>query len=161
MAGELNIVCHGGVAEMEKEARMRLLGDIVFYSAHYQWPALLKFHAAVLSEVENGTAGWEYDYSHLEQQMLMPFPLTKQKGERKVEKSSRSASGANNGGRQEDRVVYCGDFQNDACDLQDNHGGQFFGQSVSFQHICATCWKRTKTRAYHPASSMDCPFYEH
>ena len=66
-----------------------------------------------------------------------------------------------NTGRQEDRVVYCGDFQNDACNLQDNHGGQFFGQSVSFQHICATCWKCTKTLVYHPASSMDCPFYEH
>ena len=107
-----------------------------------------------------GTAGWEYDYSRLEQQMLMPFPLTKQKGERKVEKSSRSASGANNGGRQEDRVVYSGDFQNNTCNLQDNRGGQFLGQSVSFQHICATCWKHTKTCAYHPASSMDCPFYE-
>ena len=51
---------------MEKEARLRLLGDIVFYSAHYQWPALLKFHAAVLSEVEKGAIGWGYDYSCLE-----------------------------------------------------------------------------------------------
>ena len=89
--------------------------------------------------------------------MVNLFPLTKQKGERKVDKSSRSDSGAN----KEDRLVYCGEFQNDACYLQDNHGGQFFRQSVSFQHICATCWKRTKTRAYHPASSMDCPFYEY
>ena len=134
-----------GCCRNGKRARLRLLGDIVFYSA----------------QVEKGTAGWEYDYSRLEQQMLMPFPLTKQKGGWKVEKSSQSASGPNNGGRQEDRVVYCGDFQNDACNLQDNHGGQFFGQSVSFQHICATCWKRTKTFIYHPASSMDCPFYEH
>ena len=150
-----------GCCRNGKKARLRLLGHLVLYSAHYQWPALLKFHAAVLSEVEKGMAGWEYDYSRLEQQTLMPFPLTKQKEEQKIDKSSRSASGANNGGRQENRVVYCGDFQNDACNLQDNHGGQFFGQSVYFQHIGATCWKRTKTRAYHPASSMDCPFYEH
>ena len=33
VAGELNIVCHGRVAEMEKEARLRLLGDIVFSMA--------------------------------------------------------------------------------------------------------------------------------
>ena len=30
VAGELNIVCHGGVSEMEKEARLRLLRDMVF-----------------------------------------------------------------------------------------------------------------------------------
>ena len=60
---------------MEKEATLRLLGDIVFISAHYQWPAFLKFHVAVLSEVEKGTAGWEYDYSRLEKQMLGPYSL--------------------------------------------------------------------------------------
>ena len=106
MAGELNIVCQGGVSEMEKEARLRLLGDIVFYSAHYQWPALLKFHAAVLSEVEKGAAGWGYNYSCLEQQMLMPFPLAKNKGERKVERVSRPASAANGGGKPDERVVF-------------------------------------------------------
>ena len=71
VAGELNITCHGVVSEMETEARLRLLGD-VFYSTPYQWPALLTFHAAVLSGVEKGTAVWEYDHSHMEQQMLMP-----------------------------------------------------------------------------------------
>ena len=30
MAGELNIVCHGGVSEMEKEARLRLFVDVYF-----------------------------------------------------------------------------------------------------------------------------------
>ena len=161
LAGELNIVCQGGVSEMEKEARLRLLGDIVFYSAHYQWPALLKFHAAVLSEVEEGAPGWGYDYSRLEQQMLMPFPLAKNKGERKVERVNRPASAANGGGKPDERVVYCGEFQNGSCTLQDNHGGKFFGQSVVFQHICATCWKESKTRAHHPASSTECPLYEH
>ena len=138
VAGELNIVCQGGVSEMEKEARLRLLGDIVFYSAHYQWPALLK------SEVEKGAPGWGYDYSRLEQQMLMPFPMAKNKGERKVERVNRPASAANGGGKPDERVVYCGEFQNGSCTLQDNHGGKFFGQSVVFQHICATCWKELK-----------------
>ena len=30
VAGELNIVCHDGVSDMEKEARLRLLRDVVF-----------------------------------------------------------------------------------------------------------------------------------
>ena len=121
----------------------------------------MKFHAAVLSEVEKGAAGWGYDYSRLEQQMLMPFPLAKNKGERMVERVSRPASAANGGGKPDERVVYCGEFQNGSCTLQDNHGGKFFLQSVVFQHICATYWKELKTRAYHPASSTECPLFEH
>ena len=74
VARKLNIACYGGVSELEREARLRLLGDIVFYSPPYQWQALLKFHAAVLSEVERGATGWGYDYSRLEQQLLMLFP---------------------------------------------------------------------------------------
>ena len=37
--GELNIV----FSELEKEALLRLLEDVIFY-AHYQGPSLLKFH---------------------------------------------------------------------------------------------------------------------
>ena len=45
VVGELNIVFEFGVSMRENEARLRLLGDVNFYSAHYQWPALLKFYA--------------------------------------------------------------------------------------------------------------------
>ena len=65
VAGELDIVCDCGVSMREREARLRLLGDVNFYSAHYQWSALLKFHAAVCQRwrevVWNGgtiTADW-------------------------------------------------------------------------------------------------------
>ena len=89
--------------------------------------------------------------------MLMPFPLAKNKGERKVERVRRPATAANGEGKPDERVVYCGEFQNGSCTLQDNHGGKFFGQSVVFQHICATCWKELKTCVHHPASSTECP----
>ena len=74
VVGGLNIVFEFGVSMRENEARLRLLGDVNFYSAHYQWPALLKFYAAVLSEVEMGKMEWEDDYSRLEHQMLMLNP---------------------------------------------------------------------------------------
>ena len=86
----------------------------------------------------------------------MPFPLAKNKGERKVERVNRPASAVNGGVKPDERVVYCGEFQNGSCTLQDNHRGKFFGQ-----HICATCWKELKTCAHHPASSTECPLYEH
>ena len=40
-------------------------------------------------------------------------------------------------------------------------GASFFGQPALFQHICGVCWKKSKVRACHPASSLDCPLYEH
>ena len=105
---------------------------------------------------------WGDDYSRLEQQMLMPFPLTKGKTERRQEKGVNAAPKVTNGGgKADDRILYCAEYQNDSCQLHDNHGGQFFGQPALFQHIYAVCWKKSKVRARHPASSLDCPFYEH
>ena len=40
-------------------------------------------------------------------------------------------------------------------------GASFIGQPALFQHICAVCWKKSKVRACQPASSLDCPLYEH
>ena len=157
VVGELNIACHGVVSELEKEARLKLLGDIVFYAVHYQWPALLKFHTAMLSGIEKGAAGWGYDYNRLQQHVLMPFPLAKFGGGWKVRKVSWLASGANVGGKHDQSVVYWGEYRHDSYILHDNHGGRFFAQSVLFQHICSTCWKQLKTCAYHLASSTECP----
>ena len=121
VAGELNIVCNCGVSVKEREARLRLLSDINFYSAHYQWPALLKFHAAVLSEVEKGQMQWGDDHSGLEQQMLMPFPLTKGKTECRQEKGVNAAPKVTNGGgKADDRILYCAEYQNDLCQLHDS-----------------------------------------
>ena len=101
------------------------------------------------------------DYSRLEQQMLMPFPLGKGKIERRAEKGPGSGAKAVSGsGRNEDRVLYCAEFQNNACHFHKDHGGQFFGQQALYQHICAVCWKKSKVRAQHPASSVECPNYE-
>ena len=162
VAGDLNIVCDCRVSVREREARLRLLGDVNFYSAHYQWPALLKLHAAVLLEVDKGHMEWGDDYSRLEQQMLMPFPLVKSKTERRSEKGpSTGVKATNGGGKNEDRVLYCAEYQNEACYIHNDHGGQFFGQSALCQPICAVCWKRSKVRAHHQASCTECPHFEH
>ena len=49
VAGELNILMDESMSESERLARIELLGDDVFNAAHYQWQAVLKFHAAVLA----------------------------------------------------------------------------------------------------------------
>ncbi len=64
-----------------------MLHDTVFNMGFYEWPAILKLHAAILAEIESGSKTWNSDFSHLEQQMLMPFPL--QKGKTKPGKTDR------------------------------------------------------------------------
>ena len=138
-AGELNIVCDCGVSMREREARLRLLSDVNFYSAQYQWSALLKFHAAVLSEVERGRMEWGNDYSRLEQQVLMPFPLGKGKTERRAEKGPGSGAKAVSGsGRNEDRVLYCAEFQNNACHFHNDQGGGGGGSASDSRHCFST-----------------------
>ena len=58
VAGELNIVYKCGVSLREKEARLRLLRVVKFYSAHYQWPALLKWWGWGVRVVGLGVGGW-------------------------------------------------------------------------------------------------------
>ena len=129
MAGELNICCGRDVSESERSVRLKMLGNIVFKSAYYQWPAILKLHAAVLAEIESGNMRWADEYSKLEQQMLMPFAVTRNKrngnGDKRGLSSISSSSGTNgNGNRREqredtsqneERVVYCGDYQHRNC----------------------------------------------
>ena len=174
VAGELNICCGRDVSESERSARLKMLGDIVFNSAYYQWPAILKLHAAVLAEIESGNMRWGDEYSKLEQQMLMPFPVNRNKrngnGDKGGLNSVASSSGTNgNGNRRaqreesshsEERVVYCGDYQHRNCNNTGNHSGQFYGQNAQLQHICAVCWKRDRVKAVHPTVSTDCPHNE-
>ena len=58
VAGELNIVYKCGVSMRGKEARLRLLCVVKFYSAHYQWPALLKWWGWGVRVVGLGVGCW-------------------------------------------------------------------------------------------------------
>lgn len=165
-AGEVNICGMTDVSPREKSARLKLLGDVLYNSAFYQWHAILRFHAAVLSEIQQGNLDWGEDYYRLEQQMLMPFPLSKTKNEKRVERpSERPSAGAkgapyNGQMRNDDRVVYCLDYQKKACSHEGSHQGWFFGNKAMLHHICSACFKATHRKVYHSAAAPDCPNQE-
>ena len=160
VAGELNIALGGRITGQEQQARLQLLEDVVFDSAYYQWPAILRFHAAVLSQVQAGELAWGQSYARLQQQMLMPFSLSKgnSKGEKKPE--SGGAKSKNKAASRDDKVYYCADFQGGACSQTGHHTGQLFGNSVKLHHVCSACLKHDSRRANHPASSVDCPHHD-
>lgn len=84
-AGELNIihVGSGKITAEEKSACVQMLGDVMFNMGFYQWNAILRLHAAILSEIQEGRMKWGYAYSRLEQHMVLPFSITKGRQDRK------------------------------------------------------------------------------
>ena len=145
------VCCMNGITQSEQGARLHLLGDIVFNAGYYQWQAILKFHAAILSEIENGNMQWGDCYSKLEQQMLMPFPTgkknDKKRGNSPLGNQRSGRDNEHNGGHTEERIVYCSEYQNRNCQHTNDHSGQFFGQTTQMLHICAASWRRNKVKA--------------
>ena len=156
-AGEINICSMYGVSQKERNARMKLLGDVVFNSSFYQWHAILKFHAAVLSEIQDGNLQWGEDYYRLEQQMLMPFPFIKTKTEKQGLKPVKKADVSRGTQGGSDRVIFCADFQKKTCTQDDSHYGWFFGNRIMLHHVCGVCLKESNQKAQHSPSSGDCP----
>ena len=159
VAGELNIMMDGGMSLGNSFYRMQLLSDVVFSAVHYQWSAVLKFHAAVLTEIQEGRMRWGESYSRLEQQMLMPYPQSKAKAlpEKKVyDGKSRDAQ---RGYRSEGlrTAVFCADYQRNTCRYSESHQGQFFGQTTTLYHICGVCLKKDEKKENHPSSAPECP----
>ena len=97
---------------------------------------------------------WGDSYSRLEQQLLMPYPLSKVKPECRVLGKTRDGKRSDDG-----RTVYCADYQRNSCRHNETHQGMFFNQLTTMHHICATCLKYDEKKA-HPASSPDCPHHE-
>ena len=149
MAGELNIISSKHIDETERSARIELLGDIVFNAGHYQWNAVLKFYSAVLSRIANGELKWGDSYHRMEQQLLMPFPRNQfdQRG-----KTARRV-------RDPDRPIYCREFQSQECEHTGDHMGKFYGEQVTFRHICMKCLQEDGKVVEHPASAQNCPHY--
>ncbi len=79
IAAQLNVIYSKKICEDERICRLNMLCDTVFNMEFYEWPAILKLHAAILTEIESDSKTWNSDFSRQEQQMLMPFPLQKEK----------------------------------------------------------------------------------
>ncbi len=164
IAGEINIIRSGLITTEEREARLSLLSDTLYNMGHYEWPAILKLHEAILSEIENGTLSWSSDFSRLEQQMLMPFSLRNKKFDKKSDKQYNSSGKPRNDKQYfyEDKILYCKDYQQGRCShTDDSHSAMFYGKQATVHHICASCLKKNNVKQRHPESSTACPNFEH
>ena len=148
-AGEINICASKNISDVERNARFELLSDILFNSGYYQWNAILRFYAAVLTRIQDGELKWGDSYQRMEQMLLMPFPLSRA--------SDQKGNGSGRRTRDPDRPIYCQEFQADRCLHGGDHQGKFYGETVTLRHCCMTCLKEDGKVLDHPASSENCP----
>jgi hypothetical protein len=159
VAGELEIIKAGGLDKVEKDGRLTLLLQIVYYNGIYEWSALLNLYAALLRKIELRQASWktvENDIKSLEVPILA----------RSVKKGNFSSSNA--GPREKtssrpvrpDQVWYCNDFNRGNCSQSGSHAGEMFGQKVKLHHICARCWRDDRAKRFHQNGSKTCPKVE-
>jgi hypothetical protein len=144
-----------GMSEPEFAGRTELLKDVLFNAGYYEWSAVKRFYASVLSEIEMGARRWQDSTGKLEQQLLMPFPIKKLSEGKKV----IAASGGKNG--KAGNLWFCGSYQRNECNQSDAHVSDVNGKDMISHHICASCWLKDKKKVPHPSSSTACPHYEH
>jgi len=149
-AGELTIILDA--EPVEKEARTKLLRKVLYYSRRYTWQATKSFHETVLSEIERGHRSWaDKDFRDIESAVLFGNPLTSQPT------AQASNYTRNSQQRQTNRRFFCLDYNRSKCQQTGPHEAQVGALTQTVEHMCSSCWRRSRTVSAHPESAPDCP----
>lgn len=165
VAGELEIISSARISPSEKAGRLGLLKEIVYNKGTYEWETIRKFYASVLRRIETGEMDWTSDFSRIQTIVLAtgsrpqlpkrPVNVPAYPGKNVKFPQSRSEGGRPSG----NNIWFCRPFQRNRCTFSESsHSGSLRnGSSVTFQHICATCWQKDQSKSYHPECSSACP----
>ena len=106
--------------------------------------------------IETGEKKWDDDTTMLEVRMLIGQKSgVKRKSHNMYNKTSSATSGYD---RNDDRAWFCSLYQRNKCSHKENeHKMEIRGKERTVQHICASCYRKDKTRLRHPECSSACP----
>ena len=124
--------------------RMEHLEHLMYFATIYSWSCVLRFHAAVLVEIEKGVRKWGDDTRHLEAMTL----VHQRQEPKKKEVKSRSASA---------KPLFCALYQGGSCPHPGDHEGTINGRSCFLRHICAKCLQSFGTTVSHGDKSASFP----
>ena len=117
----------------------------VFFSQLHAWRAVLRFHGAVLLEIERGLLTWGDSFLYLESRSLY--------GHLKPIKPSASTSSSATV-----PVLFCRDYQRNTCSFQQDHYDLLRGErKLAPPHLCQQLGERGRKQALHPEGSKECP----
>ena len=134
--------------------RLQHLEHLMYHATIYTWASVLKFHAAVLVEIEKGLKRWGDEFRDLQATILHV---------RQDNFKRDSASGGKTSGYSKPQsglsVFYCPQFQGGTCTFSTDHDGPFRDRIRMLRHICAKCWQTNKQFQGHGSRSPSCPLY--
>ena len=139
--------------QLEKDARINLLRDLMYFATIYPWSNVLAFHGACLMEIEQGVLKWGSDFHHLIHTTLLMPSLNARSSNRNRGGSTAGDGGASGSGA----VRFCPKYQRNQCSYNGDHEGTLRNQNCNMRHICAKCWLDNKSFAEHPETSPSCP----
>ena len=143
VAGYSAILLLPQVSSHERKHRTEHLGALMYLASIYEWTAVRRLHAAVLSEIERGRLNWGDSFLHLENRTLAG--LHKTKDQKRPAPSSSNA------------VLFCRDYQKGSCSHSKDHYAMLKGEKKWLCHICAACWVKDKAKRMHSEYADDCP----
>ena len=129
------------ISPIESTARLRHLASLMYFAQQFTWSAVLSFHGAVLLEIERGFLKCGDSSFHLESRTLYGHPLPAKAA---VGKSAAA-------------ILFCRDYQQQACSHTQDHVGFIRGERKYVWHICAACWVSKCHQEQHREGSADCP----
>ena len=151
VAGYAQILQSKDISALERSERLKHLVSLMYFAQQFEWSAVLNFHGAVLLEIERGLLKWGDSFMHLESRTLYGHPLPDKSSLKSSIKSSVKPSS-------QVPILFCRDYQRDACANASEHYGYIRGERKWLKHICATCWVKNRKQEQHRENSADCPF---
>ena len=157
IAGELEVISEASISISERQSRINLLKEIIYYTGtyEYEFKGLKAFYAAWLREIELGKKTWLDNPTQIETAILTKY-LKSNKPTTFQSKKSTSKS-TDDADKASDKVWFCNLFQRNKCPHKSSHMIVHKNQAKLSQHICAPCWQKDKVKLPHPESSSSCP----
>ena len=135
----------GGLAEAEKDARIRHLRDIMKLSKRYKWSAVRSLYGAVLDEIRRGLREWNETFTELEDEVMGPSDLLT--AEMKVSQAPNRAYGGTTGVPK--KVEMCKKWNYETCPRE------AAGKVCYYPHKCHSCYTYRNIQVDHKATN--CP----
>ncbi len=137
-------------------AKLDHLVNLMYTAANHPWELILDINAAVFNCIEMGKKDWGDNFFDIESRIVQNFK-PKQKGS-----NTRQSFQSRNSNRPRNSPVpmFCRQYQTGKCTFSSSsHHAILRGNSVTVNHICASCALLEGVRREHPESSRDCPHF--
>ena len=165
VAGEIEISSMDSVSQEERSGRLALLKLLAYKCEKFEWSILRDAYGAWLQQIERGCKTWADDpasvVSHIIEDYVLDHKSTKSKymvsaSENKTKSplGRYSALGSN----YVNSTWFCSNYNRNKCRQTGEHEASINGIVRLVQHICATCWRKDKSKQNHPECSSACPY---